>query len=64
MDPCQDPTTGLFEGCLSLVLLTSGALSDLVIIDTVTQHWLLAINCDHIAIGLSFESQPSLLKID
>ena len=37
------------------VLSTSGALSNMVLIDTVVQHWLLAIDRDHIAAGLSFE---------
>ena len=32
--------------------------SNLVLIDTVVQHWLLAINSDRIAVGLSFESPP------
>ena len=40
------------------VLFTSGALSDLVLFDTVVQHWLLAIDRDRIAVGLSFESPP------
>ena len=40
------------------VLLTSGALSDPVLRDTVVQHWLLAIDRDSIAVGLSFESPP------
>ena len=39
-------------------LLASGALSDLVLIDTVIQHWLLAIDRDCIAVSLSFESPP------
>ena len=47
-----------------MVLLTSGALSDPVLFDTVAQHWLLAIDRDRIAVGLSFESPPDLLKID
>ena len=38
---------------------TSGALSDPVLFDTVAQHWLLAIDCDRIAVGLSFESPPA-----
>ena len=41
-----------------LVLLTPGALSDPVFVDTVVQHWLLAIGRDCIALGLSFESPP------
>ena len=45
-----------------LVLLTSGALSDQVLIDTVVQYWLLAINRDHIAVGLSFDSPPFRTK--
>ena len=40
------------------VLLTSGALSIPVLIDTAVQHWLLAIDRDCIAVGLSFESPP------
>ena len=40
------------------VLLTSGALSNPVLFDTVVQHWLLAIDHDCIAVGLSFESPP------
>ena len=41
------------------VLFTSGALSDPAFFDTVSQHWLLAIGRDRIAVGLSFES-PSI----
>ena len=43
------------------ILLTSGAnaLSNLVLIDSVVQHWLLATDCDWIAVGLSYES-PSM----
>ena len=40
------------------VLFTPGALSDPVLFDTVVQHWLLAIDCDRIAVNLSFESPP------
>ena len=40
------------------VLFTSGALSDPVFFDTVVQHWLLAIDRDRIAAGLSFECPP------
>ena len=40
------------------VLFTSGELSDPVLFDTVVQHWLLAIDCDRIVVGLSFESPP------
>ena len=37
MDPDQDPTAGLFSGLIVVgILLTSGALSDLVLIDTET----------------------------
>ena len=43
-------------------LLTSGALSDPILIDTVVQHWLLAIERDCIAVDLSFES-PSMCII-
>ena len=52
MDPGQDPTASFFQGWLLSVLLTSGALSDPVPIDTVVQHWLLAIDRDRIAVGL------------
>ena len=62
MDPDRDPTAGFFQDCLLPVLLTSGALSDLVLFDTVVQHWLLAINRDRIAVGLSFESPPVCTK--
>ena len=41
------------------VRLTPGALSDPVLVDTVTQHWLWAIGCDCIAVGLLFQS-PSM----
>ena len=44
------------------VLLTSGALSDPVLFDTVVRHWLLAINCDHIAVGLSLSLHPLVQK--
>ena len=40
------------------MLFKSGALSDPVLFDTVVQLWLLAIDCDRIAVGLSFESPP------
>ena len=60
VDPGQNPTAGFFQGWVLLVLLTSGALSNLVLIDTVIQRWLLAINRDCIAVGLSFESPVSL----
>ena len=55
MDPSWDPTAGFFQGSLLSVLLTSDALSDPVPIDTVVQHWLLATDCDCIAVGLLFE---------
>ena len=41
------------------ILFTSGVLSDLVLFDTVVQHWLLDIDSDCNAVGLSFES-PSV----
>ena len=56
MDPGRDSTAGFFSG---LIVVTSGALSDLVFIDAVVQHWLLANDCDCIAVGLLFES-PSM----
>ena len=64
MDPGWDPTAGFFSGLIVTVsvLLTSGALSDPVLIHTVVQHWLLAIDRDCIAVGLSFES-PSMRNI-
>ena len=46
------------------VLLTSGALSDSVRIDTVVQHWLLAIDCDCITVGLSFESSSAHISCE
>ena len=46
-----------------LVLLTSGALSDPVFIDTVVQHWLLDIDRNCIAVGLSFECPSFAEKI-
>ena len=50
----------VFQGWLS-ILLKSGTLSDLVPFDTVSQCWLMAIDHDCIAVGLSFES-PSMCK--
>ena len=41
-----------------MVLLTSGALSDLILSAPVVQQWLLAIDRDRTAIGLLFESPP------
>ena len=51
MDPGRDPTVGFFQGCMIVagILLTSGAwhaLSDPVVMDTVVQHWLSAIDGD------------------
>ena len=43
------------------VLLTSGALNDPVLFDTVVQHWLLAIDRDRIAVGLLL-SPPNCTK--
>ena len=40
------------------VQLTCGALSDPVLVDTIVQDWLLAIDHDCIAVGLSLESPP------
>ena len=40
------------------VLFTFGALSNPVLFDTVVQHWLLAVDRDRIAVGLSFEFPP------
>ena len=51
-----DPIAGFSQGWLLLDLLISGALSDLVLIDSVVQYWLLAIDSDCITVGLSFES--------
>ena len=45
-----------------LVLLTFGALSDPVLIDSVVQRWLLATDCDCIAVVLSFESSSMRKK--
>ena len=56
-------TKAFFQDRLLSVLFTSGALSDLVLIDTVVQYWLLAIDCDCISIGLSFESPPVLCNL-
>ena len=53
-----------FQGWLLSVLLTSGALSEPVPIDTVVQHWLLAIDHDCIAVGLSFESPSMQQKLN
>ena len=50
------PTAGFFQSWLLLILF---APSNLVRINTVVQHWLLAIDCDHIAVDFSFES-PSM----
>ena len=52
------PQQAFFQGWLFPVLLASDALSDPVLFDTVVQHWPLAIDHDHIAVGLSFESPP------
>ena len=41
------------------MIFTSGALSDPVLFDTLVQHWLLAIDRDRIAVGLSLESPPA-----
>ena len=41
-----------------LVLLTSGAVSDLFFVYIVVEHWLLATECDFIAIGLSWSLHP------
>ena len=48
----------LFQGSLLPILLTSGALGDPVLFDTVVQHWLLAVDRDRIAVGLLYESPP------
>ena len=45
-----------------LVLFTSGALNNPVLFDMVVEHWLLAIDRDCIAVGLSFESPPVCIK--
>ena len=47
-----------FQGWSLLELLTSGALSNPFLFNTVVQHLLLAIDHDPIAFGLSFESPP------
>ena len=48
MDAGRDPTAGFFQGWLLLVVLPSGALSDSVL--AIVQHWLLAIDCNGIAV--------------
>ena len=58
IDPGWDPTAGFFQGRLLPVLFTSGALTNPVLFNTVVQHCFLAIDRDHIAVGLSFESPP------
>ena len=40
------------------VQLTSGALSDPVLFNTVVQHWLLAIDRDRIAVGCHLSLHP------
>ena len=51
---------GTFEKKLKYLFryITSGALSDPALFNTVVQHWLLAIDDDRIAVGLSLESPP------
>ena len=44
-------------------IVPQSALSDLFLIDTVAQHWHLAVDRDRIAVGLSFECPPDLLRI-
>ena len=52
MDRGRDPTAGLSSGLIVAgILLTSDALSDPVLFDTASQHWLLAIDRDRIAVG-------------
>ena len=46
------------------MLFTSGALSDLVLFNTVSQHWLLAINRDRIADGLLFKAPLVCILLD
>ena len=53
MNQDRDPTAGFFQGRLLSVLLTSGELSDPVLIHIVVLYWLLTTDCDCIAIGLS-----------
>ena len=63
MDLGRDPTANFFQGWLLPVLLLSNALSDLVLFDTVVQHWLQAIDRDRIAIGVSLSLHPSVHEI-
>ena len=62
MDLGQDPTAGFFSGLIVPgavnIWCTNTCISDLVLIDTVVQQWLLAIDRDCIAVGLLFESPP------
>ena len=58
MDPGRDPAAGI----LGLIVIDTvniiGALSDLVPIYAVVQHYLLTTGCDCIAVGLSLSLHP------
>ena len=58
MDAGWDPTAGFFSVLIVVGTVNIWSAKLLSLIDTVVQHWLLAIDCDCIAIGLSFESPP------
>ena len=58
MDPGRDPTAGFFSGLIVAGTLNIWCTKRSGPSDTAVQQWLLAIDRDHIGIGLSFESAP------
>ena len=58
MDPGRDPTSGFYSGLIVASTVNIWCTKQSDPIHSVVQHWLLAIDRDHIAVGLSFESPP------
>ena len=55
----ESPRTNIATDNQFVYKAVSVLLSNVILINTVVQHWLLATDRDHISVGLSFES-PSV----